>query len=701
MSMLDKERSWIARDFGLNKRLVKAVSKLGYVYPTVVQAQSIPLALQGKDVLVRARTGSGKTVAFSLPLLDKILTIKEEGDTTSMVRAIVLAPTNELARQIEKNISELLYYCRDIMMSCVLNDESKSSLQNKLRKRPDVVVSTPAKLAAALSAGYIDLTRVHTLVIDEADLVLSFGYTQEVYSIISKMPKFFQGILMSATLSPELEKFKKMLLHNPVILKLDEMIGIGDLVQFYLPSTEDDKFLILYVFLKLGLLQGKGLVFVNDVNAGYKLKLFLQQFHISAAVLNSEVPLNSRVHVIEEYNRGIFDLLIATDDSMGETQNSEGDDDGNDDDDDNDEELDTKKGSNSAENSDSEGDERDDRSDDGESDDEIHEGCSADVNATHNTSESSVRDGASALAVPQGKSTSRDCGVSRGIDFEGVSFVVNFDFPLSAASYTHRVGRTARAGASGTALSFVREDVQEEWTLLADVQSQQPRLDNAGGENVLATMGTAEGNNGNSYSSQSESQSEDPNSLQPGLLLFNMKELDSFRYRVGDTLRSVTATAIKSFRVSEIKREVLNSAALKSHFSENPNDLKVLRHDKANSHPIRQKDHLKHIPDYLVPAGMRHFNPDASRRGKRKRVNKAGVSAEDKISMSKARDPLSTQSLSNENQGSVEYVLSDADLKQSTSGRQKWKERHGKGKFNTKKKTFGVKGSFAKFKQYK
>jgi ATP-dependent RNA helicase DDX56/DBP9 len=147
-----------------------------------------------------------------------------------------------------------------------------------------------------------------------------------------------KGLLMSATLSPDLDKFKAVLLHNAVILKLEEELNTGLLHQFYLKSSESDKFLILYVFLKLGLLQvfqchfflfenffkfkiynyylsfnkGKGLIFANDVNKCYRIKLFLQQFYISAAVLNSEVPLNSRVHIIEEYNRGVFDYLIAT-----------------------------------------------------------------------------------------------------------------------------------------------------------------------------------------------------------------------------------------------------------------------------------------------------------------------------------------------------------------------------------------------------
>lgn len=117
------------------------------------------------------------------------------------------------------------------------------------------MISTPARLVAQLNLNRVDLSTVTTLVIDEADLVLSFGYADDVHSIKSKMPKIFQGLLMSATLSPELDKFKRLVLHNPAVLKLEEPQGLGKILQFYLETTETDKFLTIYVFIKLGLLQ--------------------------------------------------------------------------------------------------------------------------------------------------------------------------------------------------------------------------------------------------------------------------------------------------------------------------------------------------------------------------------------------------------------------------------------------------------------
>jgi len=310
---MDNSNTWIKKDYGLDNRLIKALSKIGFTYPTLIQARTIPVALEGKDLLVRSHTGSGKTIAFALPLLHKLLCYKENNNTSVSIKTIILVPTKELCKQIEKHIIDLMYYCRDTISICSLGSDSVQQQTYNLQNNPDIVVSTPAKVVEHMKNGNISLTAVQTLVIDEADLILSFGYSQDVQLITNKLPKIVQGMLMSATLSPELDKFKKIILHNSVVIKLKENEGnnqsiengdvISNLQQYYLNCTEHDKFLILYVFIKLGLLQGKGIIFVNDVNKCYRLKLFLQQMFVNAAVLNAELPLNSRLHVIEEYNR--------------------------------------------------------------------------------------------------------------------------------------------------------------------------------------------------------------------------------------------------------------------------------------------------------------------------------------------------------------------------------------------------------------
>ena len=301
--------------------------------------------------------------------------------------------------------------------------------------------------------------------------------------------------------------------------------------------------------------------------------------------------------------------------------------------------------------------------------------------------------------------TRDDYGVSRGIDFQGVSFVINFDFPLTSSAYTHRIGRTARGGASGTALSFVTkftpgmnvtdsEVAYRDSNTLQQVRSEQPRLGIVEGDNVLGNMGSSE-----------EVDEKDETRMQPAPLMFNMKELDNFRYRVEDTLRSVTQATVKEMRNAEIKREILNSAQLKSYFSENPNDLKVLRHDKAVLHPIKQKDHLKHVPQYLIPSSMRSVANISTNRKKRKR--KGQSSQVQNVNHSKMKDPLLNPDSvddSKANDVSTKVFTNNEELGDSTSGRKAWKMRHKKGQFNPKMKnkdSHRTPGSFIKSKRYK
>lgn len=273
--LLDEEKTWIQRDFGLDRKILKGISKLGFLYPTMVQAKCLPIILQGKDVLVRARTGSGKTYAFIIPILHKIITQKEaEINPRPSIKALILAPTKELCKQIEVHTNDIMYYCRDHVTICSLSDDSSSVQQYRLNAKPDIVITTPARLVNLLQTNTVNLLNVNTLIIDEADLVLSFGYADDVQAILSKMPKIYQGLLFSATLSPELEKFKKVILHNPAVLKLHETTQSGHLLQMYLRSTELDKFLILYVFIKLGLLQvGRSVFLQTNIIIGKRINI--------------------------------------------------------------------------------------------------------------------------------------------------------------------------------------------------------------------------------------------------------------------------------------------------------------------------------------------------------------------------------------------------------------------------------------------
>ncbi|CAN0409032.1 unnamed protein product, partial [Discosporangium mesarthrocarpum] len=207
---------------------------------------------------VRARTGSGKTAAYALPLLQKILRRKEaEPGLPRGVRAVVLVPTRELCEQARAHLMELMHYCRNTVTLLALVGDNMPAQQAELRDKCDILISTPARLVAHLKTGNVELRdTVETLVVDEADLVLSFGYSENITEITSHLPKICQGFLMSATLSPELEELKRVVLHSPAILKLEEGRQDGKLTQFYLPlANNNDKYLVVFAFVKLGLLE--------------------------------------------------------------------------------------------------------------------------------------------------------------------------------------------------------------------------------------------------------------------------------------------------------------------------------------------------------------------------------------------------------------------------------------------------------------
>lgn len=479
---------------------------------------------------------------------------------------------------------------------------------------------------------------------------------------------------------------------------------------------------------------------MNDISKCYRLKLFLQQFFISAAVLNAQVPLNSRTHILEEFNRGVFDYLIATDaavdagdeddfdDEVGEDEEEDVDDDvkgeidEDDDEDDDDVDIDDDDDEQESDDADEEAvddeDEEEDQEDDEEDEDQEVDSQS---NSKPSSSINNIKSKKNNAALKGKKLVEADeYGVSRGIDFSNVSFVVNFDFPVTSAAYIHRIGRTARGMQTGTALSFVLSDRpgiapvkdadsirSRDLAVLADVRERQPRLGVVEGDNVLNAIGAMDEALGHT----GHHAQDDQHRMQPAPLVFNTKELDSFRYRVEDTLRSVTQVAVRELRSAEIRREILNSEKLKTYFSENPNDLKVLRHDKAILHPIQQKDHLKFVPSYLIPDSMKAVaQVQGNRRRKRKQPSggAATQSGQGHAKKPRAKDPLYAGSDNNNSSNSSsgkpggEDAGGDGKYRQygqGQSGRKEWKQRHKKGEFNPqlqKKNASKTTGTFQK-----
>uniref|UniRef100_UPI00358E1F31 probable ATP-dependent RNA helicase DDX56 n=1 Tax=Myxine glutinosa TaxID=7769 RepID=UPI00358E1F31 len=203
-------------DMGLDDRLVKAIAKLGWVRPTVIQERAIPLGLEGKDVLARARTGSGKTAAYAIPMLQRILTAKKVLQEQS-VSALVLVPTKELGHQVKTMVSQLAECCsHDLRVSDVSMQTDYSAQRPLLMEKPDVLVGTPSRVLGHLTRRNVELRdSLEVLVVDEADLLLSFGFESDLHALLGHLPNIYQSFLMSATFNEEVEALKRLILHNP------------------------------------------------------------------------------------------------------------------------------------------------------------------------------------------------------------------------------------------------------------------------------------------------------------------------------------------------------------------------------------------------------------------------------------------------------------------------------------------------------
>jgi ATP-dependent RNA helicase DDX56/DBP9 len=412
---------------GLDMRIRRALTRMRWARPTPVQRECVRLALEGKDVLARAPTGSGKTAGYVLPALHKLLKQRAApGYVGGGIECVILVPTVELCKQVVKVFREIARYCTGESAVRVLGlaaDAAIETHQTQLAELWHVVVATPGRLAALLASGAVALERsVHTLIIDEADLMLSYGYEEDTRRVVSAVPRICQSLLMSATLSDDVEELQKLVLHNPAVVDIsDAEHGTASrLAQYYIRVPEGDKHLLLYTLLKLKVVPGKALIFVNDVEGCFKLKLFLDQFGIAAAALDSQLPHNSRVSIVEAFNKGIFDYLIATDESTVDVTGGAG----------------AGEAAAGDEGGDSEGGTTE--GDEDEDEDEDVEGSKKRRKKKQKLKEMAAK------RKQKGKGSSGGAGAdynaARGLDFQRVSAVLNFDLPGDVPAYTHRIG---------------------------------------------------------------------------------------------------------------------------------------------------------------------------------------------------------------------------------------------------------------------
>jgi ATP-dependent RNA helicase RhlE len=342
---------------GLGPKLLQSIADLGYTQPTPIQSAAIPHLLTGRDLIGIAQTGTGKTAAFVLPLLERLM-MKPHG---RHARALILAPTRELALQIDEQVRLLGRHFR-IKCATIFGGVNEGPQIRAVREGVDIIVATPGRLIDLMGSRHVSLAHVEIAVLDEADRMLDMGFLPQIRRIVAALPRVRQTMLFSATLSSDIEKITGEFLNNPETIEIGRRSSpVDSVAQFLYPVPKSRKVDLLAHLLRDSNLDSV-LVFSRTKHGADKIVRKLQAAKVSSAALHSNRSQSQRVAALDAFKSGRARVLVATD-----------------------------------------------------------------------------------IA-------------SRGIDVEGISHVINFDFPMHAEDYVHRIGRTGRADAVGDAISFVTPD---------------------------------------------------------------------------------------------------------------------------------------------------------------------------------------------------------------------------------------------------
>lgn len=348
-------------NLNLDPRLTRAIAACHFKEPTAIQRDAIPVALEGRDLMASAQTGTGKTAAFVLPALQRLITSPARKGRGP--RVLVLTPTRELAMQVTDNIRQFSRECR-VTSGSIVGGMSYGPQMKLLQQPLDLLVATPGRLMDHMEQGRVDFSRLEILVLDEADRMLDMGFIDAVKRIAKALPSERQTLLFSATLEGRVLEIARQLLKNPARIQLavNSTQHAAITQKMHEVDDVDHKHSLLSHIVQDDALY-QAVIFIATKHGADKLaKRLAGQGHASAA-LHGNMNQNQRKRTIERMRRGEFRLLVATD------------------------------------------------------------------------------------------------VAARGLDIKGISHVINFDLPMVAEDYIHRIGRTGRAGATGTAISFVdRED---------------------------------------------------------------------------------------------------------------------------------------------------------------------------------------------------------------------------------------------------
>ena len=298
----------------LDEPLARAVAEMGYAQMTPIQAQAIPVVIQGRDVMGAAQTGTGKTAAFALPLLQRMM--KHENSSTSParhpVRALVLLPTRELAVQVAEQVKLYAKYT-NLNSAVVFGGMDMKPQTAELKKGVEVLVATPGRLLDHIEAKTAVLNQVEYVVLDEADRMLDIGFLPDLQRILSYLPKQRTTLLFSATFSPEIKRLANSYLQDPVTIEVARSNATASTVEQHFYSVgDDDKRHALHQVLRQRQLK-QAFVFVNSKLGCARLARTLEREGLKATALHGDKSQDERLKALESFKKGEVDLLVCTD----------------------------------------------------------------------------------------------------------------------------------------------------------------------------------------------------------------------------------------------------------------------------------------------------------------------------------------------------------------------------------------------------
>ncbi len=296
-------------ELGLIPELQKAVLDKGYTTPTPVQAQAIPLILHGEDVLGGAQTGTGKTAAFVLPILQRL---GKAGGPKSKPRALILTPTRELAAQVHQSVVD---YGTNIKMfsTCIYGGVGMTPQIRAIRRGIDIIVATPGRLLDHMGQGHIDLSKVETFVLDEADRMLDMGFIHDIRKVEAELPKDRQNLLFSATYSDDIRKLAQSILHNPVSVEVTPRNTAADTITHKVhPVAKGAKKDLLVKLIKENNWY-RILVFTRTKHGADRLAKQLYKEGIVSAAIHGNKSQAARTKALKEFKAGKVQTLVATD----------------------------------------------------------------------------------------------------------------------------------------------------------------------------------------------------------------------------------------------------------------------------------------------------------------------------------------------------------------------------------------------------